>query len=101
MSESQDAAGFEVSHIRGNPSPEEETAILLALEAFLGREQQGPGTLAGHACSAWTLAGRLAARRGGILDVRSTLGRSAWAASATIPWSGQAHQGRVGRGESR
>jgi hypothetical protein len=99
MSESDDVPGFEVFGVRGNPTPEEEAAILEALEEFLGREQESGG--AGASPSAWQLAGRLAARRGGILDGRSSLGRGAWAASARIPWSGRAHQGRMGRGESR
>jgi hypothetical protein len=99
MSESDDSSSFEVFGVRGNPTPEEEAAILEALEEFLGREQ-GSGE-AGASPSAWKLAGRLAARRGGILDGRSSLGRGAWAASARIPWSGRAHQGRMGRGESR
>jgi hypothetical protein len=101
VSEFDEAPGFEVFRVRGNPTPEEEAALLEALEEFLGRDRQVEGTGTGAASSAWKLAGRLAARRGGILDGRSALGRGAWAASARIPWSGRAHQGRMGRGESR
>jgi hypothetical protein len=101
MSESDDFPSFEVFGVRGNPTPEEEAAILAALEEFLGREPQGGEAGMGPSSSAWRLAGRLAARRGGILDGRSFLGRRAWAASARIPWAGRAHQGRMGRGESR
>jgi hypothetical protein len=100
MSEPDDVPSFEVFGVRGNPTPEEEAAILDALEELLGREpQRGVGM--GVSSSAWKLAGRLAARRGGILDGRSALGRGAWPASARIPWGGRAHQGRMGRGESR
>ena len=101
MSESEDFPGFEVFGVRGNPTPEEEAAILEALDEFLGRDGQGGAAGMGAAPSAWKLAGRLAARRGGILDGRSALGRGAWPASARIPWGGRAHQGRLGRGESR
>ena len=41
MSEADDSRGFEVSGVWGNPTPEEEAAILEALDEFLGREQQG------------------------------------------------------------
>ena len=99
MNEPDDFRGFEISGVWGNPTPEEEAAILEALEEFLGREQQGG--VEGTGVSTWKLAGRLAARRGGILDARSSLGRRAWPASARIVWSGRAHQGRMGRGESK
>ena len=101
MSEADDSRGFEVSGVWGNPTPEEEAAILEALDEFLGREQQGDVGGTGGAPLTWKLAGRLAARRSGILDARSALGRRAWPASAHIAWSGRAHQGRLGRGESR
>jgi hypothetical protein len=101
MGESGDVPGFEVFRVRGNPTPDEEAAILDALEEFLGREPQGEGAGTGDSSSAWKLAGRLAARRSGILDGRSALGRRAWQASARITWAGRAHQGRMGRGESR
>ena|SRR5207302_1267001 len=101
MSQADDVPSFEVFGVRGNPTPEEEAAILEALEEFLGREPEGGGSGMGASSSAWKLAGRLVARRGGILDGRSFLGRRAWAASARIAWSGRAHQGRMGRGESR
>jgi hypothetical protein len=101
VSEADDFPSFEVFRVRGNPTPEEEAAILEALEEFLDRESQGGEAGMGASPSAWKLAGRLAARRAGILDGRSFLGRGAWAASARIPWAGRAHQGRMGRGESR
>jgi hypothetical protein len=101
MSEPDDSSSFEVFGVRGNPTPEEEAAILEALEEFLSREPQAGGAGMGASSSAWRLAGRLAARRGGILDGRSFLGRRAWPASARIAWAGRAHQGRMGRGESR
>ncbi|HWD71141.1 MAG TPA: hypothetical protein VG779_01320 [Actinomycetota bacterium] len=100
-SETDDSRGYEVFGVRGNPTPEEEAAILEALDEFLGREQQGGVGETGAPSLTWKLAGRLAARRGGILDARSSLGRRAWPASARIVWSGRAHQGRLGRGESR
>jgi hypothetical protein len=101
MNEADDSRGYEVFDVWGNPTPEEEAAILEALDEFLGREQQGGVGEAGAPSLIWKLAGRLAARRGGILDARSSLGRRAWPASARIVWSGRAHQGRLGRGESR
>ena len=101
MGESGDVPGFEVFGMRGNPTPEEEAAILEALDEFLGRDQEAAGAGTGASSSAWKLAGRLTARRSGILDGRSALGRRVWPASARIPWAGRAHQGRLGRGESR
>jgi hypothetical protein len=101
VSEADEFSSFEIFGVRGNPTPEEEAAMLEALEEFIGREPQGGEAGAGTSSRAWKLAGRLAARRGGILDGRSFLGRGAWAASARIPWAGRAHQGRMGRGESR
>jgi hypothetical protein len=94
-------SGFEVFGMRGNPTPEEEAAILEALDEFLGRDHEAAGAETGPSSPAWRLAGRLVARRSGILDGRSALGRRAWPASARIVWAGRAHQGRMGRGESR
>lgn len=95
---------FEVSSIRPTPEAEEQAAILDALADYLARDQGGPaGARAGSggpaARPAWALAGRLAARRGGILDVRTWLGSGVWPASARLPWAGRPHQGRVGRGD--
>jgi hypothetical protein len=101
MDESGGFPGFEVFGVRGNPTPEEEAAILEALDEFLGRDRDAAGAETGASASAWKLAGRLTARRSGILDGRSALGRRVWPASARIAWSGRAHQGRMGRGESR
>jgi hypothetical protein len=101
MSESGDVPGFEVFGVWGNPTPEEEAALLEALGEFLGRDRDTAGAETDASPSAWKLAGRLAARRSGILDGRSALGRRAWPASARIAWAGRAHQGRLGRGESR
>lgn len=101
MSEFEGDLGFEVFCVQGNPTPEEETAIMEALEDFLGRNRPAGVTHTAASLSAWTLSGRLSARRSGILDIRSSLGRSAWLASARLPWSGRAHQERLGRGDSR
>ena len=97
--------GFEVSFIRPAPDPDEHAAILEALADYLARDQGGPvGSRAGSGYPAtrpaWALAGRLAARRGGILDARSWLGSGVWPASARLPWAGRPHQGRAGRGDS-
>jgi len=101
VSEADDSRGYEVFRVWGKPTPEEEAAILDALDEFLGREQPGGVGEVGAPSLTWKLAGRLAARRTGILDARTSLGRRAWPASARIAWSGRAHQGRLGRGESR
>ena len=93
--------GFEVFRIRGNPSPEEEAAILDAVGELLARGQPTPEAPAGATISGWRLAGRLAGRRGGILDARTALGRGSWPASSHLPWAGRAHIGRGGRGDSR
>ena len=41
MSEADDFPSFEVFGVRGNPTPEEEAALLEALDEFLGRDRQG------------------------------------------------------------
>lgn len=87
--------GIEFHEIEGNPTPEEEAVLLAALEAMLRKERQA------LAPSAWKLAGRADAARGGILDVRSRLARPMWPLSARLAWKGQPHQCRHGRGDSR
>jgi hypothetical protein len=100
MSDLDGLVGFEVFRIRGNPTPEEALALLEALEAFLARQK--PGIVAhGATTTGWKLAGRLAARRGGILDTRTALGAGSWPATARLPWSGRLADGRSGRGDSR
>jgi hypothetical protein len=100
MSDLDGLPGFEVFHIRGNPTPEEAPALLEALEAFLARQKAG--TMAhGATTTGWKLAGRLAARRGGILDTRTALGGGSWPASARLAWRGRLYEGRTGRGDSR
>ena len=97
----RDSASFEVFRLHGNPTPEEQTAVLDALEAMLARERSGPATTTAGVTSAWKLSGRLTARRGGILDARTTLGPGGWPATARLPWSGRGYEGRRGRGDSR
>jgi hypothetical protein len=101
----EDFPGFEVSSIRPAPDAEEHAAIVDALADYLARDQGEPvGSRAGSGGPAtrpaWALAGRLAARRGGILDARTWLGSGVWPASARLPWAGRPHQGRAGRGDS-
>jgi hypothetical protein len=91
---------FEIHVERGNPAPDEQAAILEALEELFGEEQRRVSSAA-PGMSAWTLSGRLAARRDGMLDARGLLGWRAWPASARIPWAGRRHEGRVGRSDSR
>ncbi len=103
IGEPAERSGFEVSSVHPGPDPEERAAILEALEEYLARDRPGPAGVpgGGTGLSAWRLAGRLAGRRGGILDARASLGRAAWPASDRLPWAGRPHQGRVGRGDSR
>ena len=91
--------GFEVFAIRPAPSPEEEEAILEAVSEYLGRQKPATIRTAGATMDAWTLAGRLASRRGGLLDARTALGQGSWAASAKIAWKGRDYVGRSGRGD--
>jgi hypothetical protein len=101
VSEFDDVAGFEVFAVHGNPTREEEEALLDALGEFLSRDEREGEARVLAKSPAWKLAGRLAARRGGILDARSSFGRRTWPLSARVPWAGRAHAGRVGRGDSR
>lgn len=100
--------GFEVFRMRGNPTPEEESAVVEALSEFLARRRpqgQEPGgnprLAPGMPRSAWVLAGRLAARRGGLLDASGALGAGTWAATNRIPVRGRAFEGLGGRGDAR
>ena len=97
----EDQPSFEVFGVRGNPTAEEEEALLDALAELVARDQPASAAGAGPGRSAWKLAARLVARRAGILDIRTSLGAGAWPASARLPWTGRAHQGRHGRGDSR
>ncbi|MGH2718163.1 MAG: hypothetical protein ACRDJU_06260, partial [Actinomycetota bacterium] len=97
-------AGFEIFRIRGNPTPEEESAVVEALTEFLARRRPQRQDLAvspGMPRSAWALAGRLAARRGGLQDARGALGTGTWAATTRIPVGGRAFEGLGGRGDAR
>lgn len=90
---------FEVSGIGGNPTPDEEAAILEALELMLARGRRSQESA--PRMPAWVLAGRLAARRSGILDARTALGQRSWPATAGIPWRGRPFESRAGRGDSQ
>jgi hypothetical protein len=93
--------GFEVFHIRGNPTPDEESALLEVVQEYLSRDKPGPEVPAGATMSGWVLAGRLAGRRGGILDARTALGAASWPATVHLPWNGRSYDGRAGRGDQR
>jgi len=84
-------ANFE---IWGDPTPEEQEALLEALERMLQKERES------RRPSAWKLVGRALGVRGGILDYRSHMARSPWPLSVRLPWTGQPHTGRDGRGDS-
>jgi hypothetical protein len=81
--------------IKGNPTPEEEEAILRALDDFLRRE------LEARRPSKWKTVGRAEALRTGILDFRSRLGDGAWPGAKSLPWRGKRYEGRHGRGDAR
>ncbi|HEU5004253.1 MAG TPA: hypothetical protein VFW71_15935 [Actinomycetota bacterium] len=91
--------GFEVFRIRPIPSPDEQLAILEAIEEYLARQRPARSQVAGATMDAWTVAGRLAARRGGLLDARTALGQGSWAASAKVAFQGRQYVGRSGRGD--
>jgi hypothetical protein len=100
MSELEGYPGFEVFHIRGNPTPEEEIALLDAVGELISRTKPQQVVPAGATANPWTLAGRLAARRGGILDARTALGQGSWPATTRLVWAGRSYDGRSGRGDS-
>jgi hypothetical protein len=81
--------------ISGSPTPEEERAILQALENMLRRDREA------RSPSAWQLVGRAIATRSGILDYHDRLGRPAWNFTERLQWMGQPYSGRHGRGDAK
>jgi hypothetical protein len=81
--------------IKGNPTPEEEEAILQALDDFLRRE------LEARRPSRWKAVGRAEALGSGILDFRTRLGDGGWLGGKSLPWTGKRYGGRHGRGDTR
>lgn len=71
--------------IEGSPTPEEEAAVIAALERLLvaeDRERRRP--------SAWKLAGRPDSTRMGPAGLRTTLGERPWALADRPAWAGRA-----------
>ncbi|MGH2707157.1 MAG: hypothetical protein ACRDJF_04970 [Actinomycetota bacterium] len=81
--------------IWGGPTPEEHEVLLKALQQMLQKEREA------RRPSAWKLVGRALGLRGGILDYRTRMARSAWPLSVRLPWMGQPYMGQEGRGDSR
>lgn len=81
--------------ISGSPTPEEEAAVLAAIEKMLRgeRDRMRP--------SPWKMAGRALAARSGILDYRGRLGVNSWTSTGTLPFTGRPYSGRHGRGDAR
>ena len=81
--------------ISGNPTPEEERAVIKALETMLRREELS------RKQSAWKAAGRAEGVRSGILDFRNRAGAPGWIGAKWMPWAGKRHEGRHGRGDTK
>jgi hypothetical protein len=77
--------------IEGDPTPEEEAAIIAALEELLATPDEPRRT------SRWALAGRLAATRRRVLDQMAGLANP-WAATAR-PWRAAWVRRQGGRGD--
>lgn len=81
--------------ISGSPTPEEEAAILKALEQLLRSERDA------RTASAWKMAGRALATRNGLLDYRQHLPQGGWVMAKSLPWTGRPYNGRHGRGDAK
>lgn len=82
-------------HIEGSPTPEEEKAVLQAVELMLRQEEDRQQS------SAWKYAGRGGGRRLGITELRHRLRARAWQLSGRFSWSSQAPDDFRGRGEAK
>lgn len=81
--------------IEGSPTPEEEGAVLAALERVLRGEEER------RRPSAWRLAGRAASAHVGLAEMRQRFGRSRWALTHRITWAGEGPQDLRGRGDAK
>lgn len=82
-------------HISGNPTPDEERAVLSAIEKIIREEEQR------SIPSSWKIAGRVAGMRGGFLEARHRLGGRSWRLSTRIPTGGREPPYLRGRGEAK
>jgi hypothetical protein len=73
-------------------TPEEEHAIVAALDQYFGESTSRPGP--------WALAGRVDALRLGALQVRHQVGRP-WGGAVGHPFTRRGTEPRVGRGDSK
>lgn len=86
---------FEVSVAKGEAEPDQEAALRAGMAALLSEESDL------RKVSAWKMTGRASASRSGMLDYRNRLGKKAWPAARWLAFTGQAYNGRQGRGETK
>lgn len=86
------SSSFEIS---GSPTPEEEAAVVAAVERLLRDEDRR------RKGSAWKMSGRSAGIRGGVIEARHRLGRRSWGLSERLPIGGPEPPYLSGRGDAK
>jgi hypothetical protein len=93
---SDDRSRIECADIGGEPTPEEERAILAALEEAVEQERQA------RSASLWLRSARAQGRRLGMLDYRDRFSKDdAWRLSTRFPFGGREYPGKNGRGDAK
>ncbi len=87
---------LEIVGVDGDPTKEEERAIVAALERLVEEERRR------SASSLWKRAGRAQGRRLGMSDYRDRFSaEDAWRLSTRFPFGGREYPGLIGRGDAR
>jgi hypothetical protein len=87
---------IEALDIAGEPTPEEQRAILAALEEAIEHERQA------RSASLWLRSARAQGRRLGMLDYRDRFSTDdAWRLSTRFPFGGREYPGKNGRGDTK
>ena len=92
--EGTDVSGRYKIEIDSAATDAEREALFRVIEAMLRAEEER------RKPSSWSMTGRAAAGRGGIIDLRSRIPGS-WTKAVELGWSGQRYNGRHGRGDAK
>ena len=96
MSSDPKRSTVEIVSIKGTPTDQERTAIVVALRELAEQERHN------RAPSTWRRAGRAQGRRLGMFDYRDRFSaEDAWRLSARFAFGGREYQGLNGRGDAK